>query len=255
MHRTIPFLAILTFLAAPTLAQQTFRDSAKFLAALNGGSVTTEGFENTPFGTIIPDGSEFGGLTWQFNLTGPAEGGLIANTYAVIESQGLFVERDGAPGAGPNDYFYLPESVMVTFPKPVTAVGVFFNVGVGDTPDYAYLKTGAGVAFTGGPVNEESVYPYMFFAGFISDEPFTVAAFGCQDFAPTGWNADNFIYGDAAGTGCYPDFDGDGELTLFDFLGYVNAFNAGAGAAECDGDNELTLFDFLCYVNAFNAGC
>jgi hypothetical protein len=54
---------------------------------------------------------------------------------------------------------------------------------------------------------------------------------------------------------CYPDFTGDGSLDLFDFLGYVNAFNAGDDTAECDGGGGLDLFDFLCFVNQFNAGC
>jgi hypothetical protein len=55
--------------------------------------------------------------------------------------------------------------------------------------------------------------------------------------------------------GCYADFTGDGTLDLFDFLGYVNLFNAGEPAADCDGDGDFTLFDFLCFTNAFNAGC
>ncbi len=57
------------------------------------------------------------------------------------------------------------------------------------------------------------------------------------------------------GQACYPDFTGDGTLDLFDFLAYVNAFNAGNPEADCDHDANLTLFDFLCFVNAFNAGC
>ena len=57
------------------------------------------------------------------------------------------------------------------------------------------------------------------------------------------------------GSDCYADFTGDGALDLFDFLAYVNEFNAGEDGADCDGDGELTLFDFLCFVNAFNAGC
>jgi len=57
------------------------------------------------------------------------------------------------------------------------------------------------------------------------------------------------------GGACYPDFTGDGTLDLFDFLAYVNAFNAGDAAADCDGAGGLDLFDFLCFVNAFNAGC
>lgn len=54
---------------------------------------------------------------------------------------------------------------------------------------------------------------------------------------------------------CYPDFTGDGALDLFDFLGYVNAFNAQDPTADCDADGAFTLFDFLCFVNAFNEGC
>jgi len=54
---------------------------------------------------------------------------------------------------------------------------------------------------------------------------------------------------------CYGDFDGDGALSLFDFLAYVNIFNGGALGADCDLSGALDLFDFLCFVNAFNAGC
>lgn len=54
---------------------------------------------------------------------------------------------------------------------------------------------------------------------------------------------------------CFADFDGDGELTIFDFLSFQNAFAAGDLAADCDGDGELTLFDFLCFQNEFAAGC
>jgi hypothetical protein len=54
---------------------------------------------------------------------------------------------------------------------------------------------------------------------------------------------------------CHPDCNGDGALDLFDFLCFVNLFNAADGFADCDGNDHLDLFDFLCYVNAFNNGC
>jgi hypothetical protein len=44
-------------------------------------------------------------------------------------------------------------------------------------------------------------------------------------------------------------------LDLFDFLEFVNLFNASDPAADCDGNGVFDLFDFLCFVNAFNAGC
>jgi probable HAF family extracellular repeat protein len=54
---------------------------------------------------------------------------------------------------------------------------------------------------------------------------------------------------------CYPDIDESASLDLFDFLAFVNLFNAGSGYADCDQSGALDLFDFLCFTNAFNAGC
>ncbi len=54
---------------------------------------------------------------------------------------------------------------------------------------------------------------------------------------------------------CSADLDGNGTLDLFDFLAFVNLFNAGDPAADCTKDGTFDLFDFLCFVNAFNTGC
>ena len=58
-----------------------------------------------------------------------------------------------------------------------------------------------------------------------------------------------------AGDACRADLDGDGELTLFDFLAFQNLFDAGDPLADFDGDGELTLFDFLAFQNEFDGGC
>ena len=64
---------------------------------------------------------------------------------------------------------------------------------------------------------------------------------------------DDIAYtGDSA---CLADCDGDGALTLFDFLCFQNLFDAGDLAADLDGDGILTLFDFLTFQNLFDAGC
>ena len=95
---------------------------------------------------------------------------------------------------------------------------------------------------------------------------------GGSTFGLGSWNGDLFVGGsfetvdgEAAsgivrrtgcdGGSCYADFDGDGELTIFDFLAYQNAFDAGDLAADCDQDGSLTIFDFLCFQNGFDAGC
>ncbi|MFI4883314.1 MAG: GC-type dockerin domain-anchored protein [Phycisphaerales bacterium JB064] len=59
----------------------------------------------------------------------------------------------------------------------------------------------------------------------------------------------------ALGESCVADLDGDGELSLFDFLEFQNLFDGGDLAADFDGDGTLTLFDFLEFQNQFDAGC
>lgn len=57
---------------------------------------------------------------------------------------------------------------------------------------------------------------------------------------------------------CAADLDGDGSLTLFDFLAFGNQFVAGDARADCDwstGRGVFDLFDFLCFQNQFVAGC
>ncbi|MEO1007258.1 MAG: FG-GAP-like repeat-containing protein [Planctomycetota bacterium] len=54
---------------------------------------------------------------------------------------------------------------------------------------------------------------------------------------------------------CAADMDGDGELTLLDFLAFRDLFDAGEPAADLDHDGELTLVDFLAFQNHFAAGC
>ncbi len=54
---------------------------------------------------------------------------------------------------------------------------------------------------------------------------------------------------------CRADMDVDGELTIFDFIAFQNAFDAGDAMADFDGDGELTIFDFLAFQNEFDAGC
>ncbi|NRA57298.1 MAG: hypothetical protein HRU13_04170 [Phycisphaerales bacterium] len=64
------------------------------------------------------------------------------------------------------------------------------------------------------------------------------------------------LLGDSLATEpCRADLDGDGSLTLFDFLAFQNLFDSGDLAADFDGDGELTIFDFLEFQNEFAAGC
>ncbi|OAB56012.1 hypothetical protein AY599_11270 [Leptolyngbya valderiana BDU 20041] len=60
---------------------------------------------------------------------------------------------------------------------------------------------------------------------------------------------------EGGGMGCRVDLDGDGSLTIFDFLAFQNLFDSGDPAADFDGDGSLTIFDFLTFQNEFDMGC
>jgi len=58
---------------------------------------------------------------------------------------------------------------------------------------------------------------------------------------------------------CYPDFDGNAALDVFDFLAFQNAFLQGDPVA-CGCDNAFApgqcgIFDFLCFSDLFVLGC
>ncbi len=57
------------------------------------------------------------------------------------------------------------------------------------------------------------------------------------------------------GAPCAADLDGDGALTIFDFLEFQNLFDIMDPRADFDGDGGFTIFDFLAFQNAFSAGC
>ncbi len=76
-----------------------------------------------------------------------------------------------------------------------------------------------------------------------------------QDESASGGLVGGAYFFDLACGDCAPDLDADGTLTIFDFLGFQNLFDAGDAAADFDGDGELTIFDFLAFQTAFDAGC
>ncbi|MEQ9096689.1 MAG: GC-type dockerin domain-anchored protein [Phycisphaerales bacterium] len=74
------------------------------------------------------------------------------------------------------------------------------------------------------------------------------------DFHPTPKEWAFEIHG-TTGPACKVDLDGDGSLTVFDFLAFQNLFDAGDPAADFDLDGSLTVFDFLAFQNLFDVGC
>jgi hypothetical protein len=58
-----------------------------------------------------------------------------------------------------------------------------------------------------------------------------------------------------AGTSCYADCDGSGELDIDDFICFQTLFGFNDPAADCDESGELDIDDFICFQTAFGIGC
>jgi hypothetical protein len=54
---------------------------------------------------------------------------------------------------------------------------------------------------------------------------------------------------------CYADSDGDGVLSIDDFITYQTEFAFGLPSADCDQDGMLSIDDFICFQTGFAIGC
>ncbi|MEQ8844815.1 MAG: GC-type dockerin domain-anchored protein [Phycisphaerales bacterium] len=120
--------------------------------------------------------------------------------------------------------------------------GLIWQEGMGTMPVADFLDS-KGVSYPAG-------YTFSFVSAISADGNW-IAGWGYPDTLANIQTWVAFVGSDT----CAADFDGDGELTLFDFLAFQNAFDMGDLAADFDGDGELTLFDFLAFQNAFAVGC
>jgi hypothetical protein len=90
---------------------------------------------------------------------------------------------------------------------------------------------------------------------FVDDDPFVAATYRGQTPASGRQPPTLMLTARGLEAPCRPDLDGDGVLSLFDFLAFQNMFDTGDLQADFDGDGSLTIFDFLAFQNAFDAGC
>jgi len=44
-------------------------------------------------------------------------------------------------------------------------------------------------------------------------------------------------------------------MSILDYVNFRRLFDAGHARADLDGDGELTLYDWLTFQTAFDAGC
>jgi PEP-CTERM motif-containing protein len=167
-------IAAATALAAATghASTMTYTSSSDFLAAIGGDpsmALSTEDFGGGTNGQIIGQGGTFDGLT--FTFSSPPDSGIVTNTHDNVSGLSL----GGNNACSGCDYFFGGQSFTVVFPRPIFAVGGFFNVNP-DSGTYTIATT------VGSAVTDSSIFDTQTFVfdGIISTTAFTSATFSSQ---------------------------------------------------------------------------
>ena len=145
----------------------TFTSSSSF--ALATTELTVENYAAYFPGTLVLNGSMLGSLSYTFN-TASNMGGVITNFYNSFSGNSLAAKQVAGPLSS-SDFFFPGEGFTVTFPLPVTAVGLFSNTFL---PVSATLVTLSGAASTTWTTYDTITFGFL---GFTSSTPFTSATF------------------------------------------------------------------------------
>jgi hypothetical protein len=155
-------------------------------------SLVTATYENLPLNSLIAAGSTVGPFTC--NAFPANVEGRIDNIFNRIGNQSLAASRPGDP----NSFFFAGDNLTVSF-APSTAVEVFFNANPTPGNSDLFIATPAGFVGTGGPASNYDLST-LFFAGLISDVPFTSAVIGSFGAGQgSSFNIDNLSFAPTTG--------------------------------------------------------
>jgi hypothetical protein len=163
-------------LAGATIGQPAsatvYTSSAAFQAATS--ALTIEDYGSYAAGTLVPDGSTLGALTYAFN-TGAGLGGVVTDLYSSFSGGSLAAKQ--LPGAlSDADFFYRSEGFTVVFPTAITALGIFSN---DNNPVELTLATASGHVTRSYTVYDTMTFDFI---GVTSAAPFTTATFTSSSF-------------------------------------------------------------------------
>jgi hypothetical protein len=151
----------------------TYTSSSAFLSAITTTQI--ENYGTLSNGQLISSGSTIHGLTYNsFNLTSGATNLIITNLFNSFS--GLSLGADHTAFGSDITFFFPGEGATIVFSSPVTAFGMWFNVGL-NTGLYGFTSS-VGSAFTGSTVYDT---PTFVFAGMASDTPFSSISFNSTD--------------------------------------------------------------------------
>ncbi|MFI4882697.1 MAG: GC-type dockerin domain-anchored protein [Phycisphaerales bacterium JB064] len=167
-------------------------------------------------------------------------------TDVAFEATEIEVTEDGAYTflSDQTDFGFLWDGYLLVYENAFDPFDPLTNLIAFNDDYFGVLLPGTGVGYSG--IEDLAL---------TSGVPYIIVQTGYDNPEEGPYQIQVLGNGDVRLFSCYADLDGDGQLTIFDFLAYQNLFDAGDPDADCDEDGSLTIFDFLCYQNAFDAGC
>ncbi len=201
----------------------------------SGGKVSEVFSNNVDF-----EGGTADGYLWEIRAdAAPGDGGVVVASSATISGIATYTETPFKFGLFKPIY-----ELRIDVDDFDLAPG-HYHLAVVPGDGKTYLMTTDGAGSIGTPINNYDDlldYPGQGYDFADAKEAGGPAYIG-------------FSIGVVGSVACPWDLNADGTLDLFDFLAFVNLFNAADPEADCDQSGILDLFDFLCFNNAFNAGC
>jgi hypothetical protein len=199
----------------------TYTSSSAFNAATAADSFTVENYSSGTSGQTIPNGGSFDGLTYNVNGT-TLNGSIITNQFNSFSGLSL-----GGNQSGGAQFFFGGDSVTVTFPTPIKAIGVFFNVNA-NSGNYD-LNTPVGDVSTSSATFDTSTFV---FDGITSVTPFSSITLVSENTALGSYNVPEIEFAVVTTPlpGAFPLFAGGLGMMGF-ILGRKKRKTAGSVAA------------------------
>jgi len=181
-------LSLATALPA-SAAIATFTDRAAFMAALGTTPSSMIGFDGVAAGTVIPNSHLFDGVG--FSFSDPTLDLKVLTGFDTTSSPNFLGVDDGSP-SGP----FLPgDTVNLTFPTPLFALGASFITPAGTPGGVFHVDTPVGSAISGAtPSATFASGDEVWFVGLISDAGFGTISLTSDAGGFFSYNLDNITH-------------------------------------------------------------
>ncbi|RMH12075.1 MAG: hypothetical protein D6695_07680 [Planctomycetota bacterium] len=188
-----------------------------------------------------------------------ANGASLQSPLVTVTSLGTLSGSGTISGPVLNDGQVKPDSLTITGSYTQGLLGVL-NIDIGGPnagTEYGQLNV-SGTSTLAGTLNVSLVNGFNPSSGeFVILQGGTITGNFAVENIPAGstltYEPNRVVL--SIGGSCAADFNGDGQLSFFDVLTFLGAFDAGDPQADMNSDGSFDFFDVLTFLGLFSAGC